>query len=63
MVLIWQPFLFAQVNPSVVNELESAGMKFVGHDVDGKRMEILELQGFLNCFITVKTVDNGVFFQ
>ena len=34
-----------KVNPSIVSRLEEHGMMFVGHDVDGKRMEILELQG------------------
>jgi len=33
------------VNPSVVEQLETSGMLFVGHDDDGKRMEIMELQG------------------
>ena len=35
----------AQVNPSIVGELESHGMTFVGHDVNAQRMEIMELQG------------------
>jgi CTP synthase len=33
-----------EVNPSIVSKLEAAGMLFVGHDVDGKRMEIMELR-------------------
>jgi len=33
------------VNPTVVEHLEGSGMKFVAHDDDGKRMEIMELQG------------------
>jgi len=33
------------VNPGIVEELESRGMTFVGHDVDALRMEIMELQG------------------
>lgn len=32
-----------EVNPKFVADLEAAGMKFVGHDVDGERMEIMEL--------------------
>jgi len=33
------------VNPAVVEQLEHNGMQFVGHGDDGKRMEIMELQG------------------
>jgi CTP synthase len=33
-----------EVNPSVVNDFEAAGLMFVGQDVDGKRMEIMELK-------------------
>jgi len=33
------------VNPSIVEQLAAAGMVFVGHDIEGKRMEIMELQG------------------
>ncbi|XP_064084273.1 CTP synthase 1-like isoform X2 [Macrobrachium nipponense] len=32
-----------EVNPKYVNDFEAAGMKFVGQDVDGERMEIMEL--------------------
>lgn len=34
-----------QVNPEKVKEIEAMGMKFVGKDVDGERMEIMELPG------------------
>lgn len=34
-----------EVNPDVVRKMESAGLKFVGHDEDKVRMEILELEG------------------
>ncbi|XP_044480959.1 CTP synthase-like isoform X3 [Mangifera indica] len=34
-----------EVNPEVVGFLEEAGLKFVGKDETGKRMEILELPG------------------
>ena len=34
-----------EVNPDMVNELEGAGMKFVGVDTEGQRMEIIELEG------------------
>jgi len=33
----------------MVKQLESSGMLFVGHDDDGKRMEIMELQGTYPC--------------
>nr|XP_037281582.1 CTP synthase 1-like isoform X4 [Rhipicephalus microplus] len=32
-----------EVNPSYVSELEKAGLKFVGKDTSGKRMEVIEL--------------------
>lgn len=34
-----------EVNPNVVEEVEKAGMKFVGHSTDDQRMEIMELKG------------------
>ncbi|KAJ0053228.1 hypothetical protein Pint_00900 [Pistacia integerrima] len=34
-----------EVNPEVIGALEEAGLKFVGKDETGKRMEILELPG------------------
>ncbi|XP_020572782.1 CTP synthase-like [Phalaenopsis equestris] len=34
-----------EVNPDMVGKLEIAGLKFVGSDESGKRMEILELAG------------------
>jgi CTP synthase len=33
-----------EVNPTYIEEYEKAGMKFVGHSDDNKRMEILELE-------------------
>ncbi|CAH1800129.1 unnamed protein product [Owenia fusiformis] len=33
-----------EVNYDLVPQFEEKGMKFVGHDVDGKRMEIMELE-------------------
>ena len=45
-VYIHQPCsAICQVNPTVVEQLEGSGMLFVGHDDEGKRMEIMELQG------------------
>ena len=37
--------IFHQVNPAFVAKFEEKGLKFVGQDVDGERMEILELEG------------------
>jgi len=34
-----------EVNPKYVPEIEAAGMRFVGQDVDNVRMEVMELQG------------------
>ena len=34
-----------EVNPSLVESLEKEGLRFVGHDDDGERMEIMELEG------------------
>jgi CTP synthase len=34
-----------EVNPVYVEQLESKGMKFVGHDSEKVRMEIMELEG------------------
>ncbi|XP_066999211.1 CTP synthase isoform X2 [Anabrus simplex] len=34
-----------EVNPKYVPDLEAAGLKFVGHDEDKVRMEIIELEG------------------
>lgn len=41
-------FMLSQVNLSYVKQVEQGGLKFVGHDVDGERMEIIELEGELN---------------
>lgn len=34
-----------QVNPTLVHHFEQHGLRFVGQDVDGERMEIFELDG------------------
>eukprot|EP00039_Didymoeca_costata_P011985 m.171219 g.171219 ORF g.171219 m.171219 type:complete len:635 (-) comp15348_c1_seq5:2102-4006(-) len=34
-----------EVNPKLISQFEEKGMKFVGRDVEGNRMEILELEG------------------
>ena len=36
---------FNKVNPSFVAQFEEKGLNFVGTDVDGQRMEIVELKG------------------
>lgn len=36
-------FLSFQVNPKMISQFEQKGLNFVGQDVDGKRMEIIEL--------------------
>uniref|UniRef100_A0A8C6Y5Y4 CTP synthase n=1 Tax=Naja naja TaxID=35670 RepID=A0A8C6Y5Y4_NAJNA len=36
-------FLPFQVNPELIHFFEDKGLKFVGHDTEGKRMEIIEL--------------------
>lgn len=36
-------FLFLQVNPSLIKQFEQSDLSFVGQDVDGERMEIIEL--------------------
>lgn len=37
--------MFPQVNPVLKKCLEEQGLKFVGQDVEGERMEIVELEG------------------
>ncbi|KAF4519181.1 hypothetical protein B566_EDAN008244 [Ephemera danica] len=34
-----------EVNPKYISDFEAAGMKFVGRDVEGQRMEVMELEG------------------
>ena len=34
-----------KVNPEYVSQFEEQGMEFVGRDVEGKRMEIMEIKG------------------
>ena len=41
-----------EVNPDMVEELEGAGMRFVGKDTEGERMEIIELEGHPYFFAT-----------
>ncbi len=34
-----------EINPKLVSRFEEKGMRFVGQDVEGERMEIMELSG------------------
>ena len=34
-----------QVNPDLKHHFEGKGLHFVGEDVDGERMEVIELEG------------------
>lgn len=38
-------FLLFKVNPELIHLFEEKGLKFVGHDTEGKRMEVVELDG------------------
>ncbi|KAJ1116501.1 hypothetical protein NDU88_004711, partial [Pleurodeles waltl] len=33
-----------EVNPELIHHFEEKGFKFVGHDTEGHRMEVVELQ-------------------
>lgn len=37
-----------QVNPELKSHFEEKGFRFVGQDVEGERMEVIELDGMLN---------------
>lgn len=45
-----------KVNPAYVSQIEEKGMKFVGRDVEGERMEIMEIKG-----MAIKINDNSSF--
>lgn len=38
-------FLLLQVNPELKGHFEEKGFRFVGQDVEGERMEVIELDG------------------
>lgn len=44
-----------EVNPVLKKCLEEQGLKFVGQDVEGERMEIVELEG--DCLGSANSVD------
>lgn len=37
--------VFVQVNPELKSHFEEKGFRFVGQDVEGERMEVIELDG------------------
>lgn len=39
--------LYIKVNLTYISQFEEKGMKFVGRDVEGERMEIMEIPGKL----------------
>lgn len=39
------PFPHPQVNPELKGHFEEKGFHFVGQDVEGERMEVIELDG------------------
>ena len=43
-MLFWF-LLYIKVNPTYVSQIEEKGMKFVARDVEGERMEIMEIPG------------------
>lgn len=55
------------MNPELKNHFEKKGLQFVGQDVEGQRMEIIELKGERSLksteLITCGFKGNGVFFM
>ena len=49
-----------EVNPEHVKEISSKGLKFVGEDVDGERMEIIELEGH-PFFVGLQVKKTGIY--
>lgn len=48
-------FDFVQVNPELKNHFEDKGFRFVGQDIEGERMEVIELDGMeAEAFFKVK---------
>lgn len=43
--IMFSSILYIKVNPTYVSQFEEKGMKFVGRDVEGERMEIMEIKG------------------
>lgn len=48
------------MNPEKVADFEAKGLKFVGHDVDGERMEIMELQGENISTLNMRIINNNL---
>ena len=39
------------MNISYIKDFEESGMLFVGRDVDGERMEIMEIKGMIDALV------------
>lgn len=52
-----------QVNPDLKSHFEEKGFRFVGQDVEGERMEVIELDGMKNTtyFVSYEKVNFHVF--
>lgn len=44
-LVVWLYVVFVQVNPELKGNFEEKGFRFVGQDVEGERMEVIELDG------------------
>lgn len=49
-------FVSVQVNPELKSHFEEKGFRFVGQDVEGERMEVIELDGMSGFFPKVQEV-------
>ena len=52
-----------ECNPEYTKEIATKGLKFVGEDVEGERMEIVELEGhpfFVGCQVSTNTLSKCV---
>lgn len=56
-------FVFVQVNPELKNHFEDKGFRFVGQDIEGERMEVIELDGMeAEAFFKVKNFNPYAYF-
>lgn len=51
--LAWNALLSIQVNPELKHHFEEKGLQFVGQDVEGERMEVIELEGEWKVLLTI----------
>ena len=51
-----------EVNPEYIQQLTESGLRFVGKDERGERMQILELPGMIVCFErrALQTIDRRI---